>query len=82
MMLAIAVVNIVLSFLRCTAIEKYIVVLLITCFFLFVSWTGYLSIVKRVEVYKGKVKILPDTEEEQEEMTDTAETTTEETVTE
>ena len=34
------------------------------------------------EVYKGKVKILPDTEEEQEEMTDTAETTTEETVTE
>ncbi len=55
MMLAIAVVNIVLSFLRCTAIEEYIVVLLITCFFLFVSWTGYLSIVKRVEVYKGKV---------------------------
>lgn len=34
------------------------------------------------EVYKGKVKILPDTEEEQEEMTDTVETTTEETVTE
>lgn len=34
------------------------------------------------EVYKGKVKILPDTEEEQEEMADTAETTTEETVTE
>ncbi|MDY4668374.1 MAG: DNA-directed RNA polymerase subunit omega [Oliverpabstia sp.] len=34
------------------------------------------------EVYKGKVKILPDTEQEQEEMTDTADTTTEETVTE